>query len=262
MSVIEAGKNVQFGIFIVMLIATIYYLQRALAGHNIEMRKMEQVDAISDAVDRAVEEGNPIYATPGNRAYLSGMFAPMTIAGMNAIRYTARLCVRRGARIILPSPVNPEALPLIDGIFREVATAEGYPDAYKREDVIFFGGDQNQYSMGFTGTIAREGVSGAVFCGATTGGGDNSPAGWVREYGGMVIGGTARVGHQGSWAMLADYPLFMDDIYGFGAICSENNVVRSSMIAGDLTKFIAVGLVLLGAILAAVGLPMLDWLAL
>jgi hypothetical protein len=260
MSLIEAGKNAQFGIFIIIAFAGFYYLWRALTGHRIEMRKMEQFVAISDVVDRAVELGRPMYATAGNRAYLAGMFAPMTIAGMNAIRYITRLCIRRGARIILPSPVNPEALPLIDGIFREAASAEGHPEAYNADDVIFYGGNQSQYSMGFTGTISREGVAGAVFCGATTGGGDNSPAGYVREYGGLVIGGTARYGHQGSWAMLGDYSLFMDDVYGFGAACSEDDVVRATMASGDLVKICLIGLAVILAILAAAGMPTTDWL--
>jgi len=93
-------------------------------GKTQELRKMSQVDAISDVVDKAVEEGKPIYISPGDQAYLSGMYANMTITGMNVLRYTTRLAIQRGDESHIPDSSQPESLPLIDGIFKEVAVAE------------------------------------------------------------------------------------------------------------------------------------------
>lgn len=255
---IATGRYTEFLIMVVTAIATYYFLWMAVRGKPQELREMPQIDAISDAVDRGVETGRPVYCSPGDMAYLSGMYAPMTIAGMNVIRYTARLAVRKGARIILPVPCNPEAMPLIDGIFREVCVAEGKPEAYKRDDVIYYGVDQSHHSMGLTATIAREGCAAAVFCGATRGGGTNSPAGWAREFGGIVIGGTARYLHQGSWAMLADYPAFMDDTNAMGAVASGDDVVKASLVGGDIVKLVIVAFVIVAIILAAAGLPVVT----
>jgi len=260
MSIIVAGKVVEFLISVMIAVAAIYYLWSAMKGKVQDLRLMPQVEAISDVVDKAVEEGKPVYISPGDQAYLSGMYAPMTIAGMNVLRYTTRLAIRRGARPAYPVPVNPESLPLIDGIFREVCVAEGKPEAYRREDVIYYGSEYNSYTTGFTATISREGASGLVEVGAITGGGSSTPAGWVREFGGTVVGGTARYLHQGTWAMLADYPMFMDDIFAIGAICSGDNEVKASIVGGDVAKLILFGITLLFSILAVLGVPTAKWL--
>jgi len=258
--IIATGKVAEFVVFIASAIAGIYYLWSAMKGKTQALRPMPQVDAISEGVDKAVEEGKPVYASPGDQAYLSGMYAPMTITGMNVLRYTAKLAIQKGARVIFPVPVNAESLPLIDGIFREVCVAAGKPEAYRREDVIYYGTEYSLHAMGLTATLAREGVSCYVEVGAITGGGSSTPAGWAREFGGLVVGGTARYLHQGTWAMLADYPMFMDDIFSAGAICSGDDVVKASLVGGDVVKLALVAITVLFAILAAAGLPALSWI--
>ena len=254
MSIIQSGKTVELLATVLIVATTLYYLWEASRGKVQELRKMPQVDAISDMVDKAVEEGKAVYITPGDTAYLSGMYANMTIAGMNVLRYTTRLCIRRGAKVTYPIPVNPESLPLIDGIYKEVAVAEGKPEAYRREALQYYANDWTSYTIGFTATLAREGVSGLVQVGASTGGGSSTPAGWAREFGGTVIGGTARWAHQGTWAMLADYPVFMDDIFAMGALCSEDNEVKASLVGGDVVKLVIMfGVTILFAIIAAAG---------
>ena len=256
---IEAGKGLEFFVFFVTLAGTLYYTWQAVQGNPQPLRDLPQVAAISEGVDRAVETGRPVYVSPGDMAYLEGMYAPMTLAGMNVVRYTTRLAVQRGARVILPVPCNAGTLPLLDGIFREVAVEEGRPETYRREDVIWFGPDQGHHSMGLTAVIAREGCACTIFNGAFRGRGTNSPIGWAREYGGLVIGGTARLLHQGSWAMLSDYPCFMDDVYAMGAECSEDDVVKSAQVGGDLAKLVVLAMVIIFALAAIVVRdPVLD----
>jgi hypothetical protein len=257
---IQAGKVAEFIMMIIIAAATLYYLWNAMHGKRLEIRQMRQLAAISDGIDKAVEEGKPVYISPGDQAYLQGMYAAMTIAGMNVLRYTTRQAIRKGARIIYPVPVNPESMPLIDGIFREVAVAEGKPEAYKMEDVRYFGTEWSTYTGGFTAVLAREGVSCLVEVGAITGGGSTTPVGYAREFGGLVVAGTARYNHQGTYAMLADYPLFMDDIFAIAALCSEDNEVRASIVGGDVVKILLLGLTLLFTILARAGLPAATWL--
>jgi hypothetical protein len=257
--VLRDGRVVEFVVFSFTLLFTLYYLWQAVQGRPTPLRELPQVAAISEGVDRAVETGQPIYVSPGDMAYLEGMYAPMTLAGMNVVRYTTRLAIQRGARVILPVPCNAGTLPLLDGIFREVAVAEGKPETYRRDDVIWFGPDQGHHSMGLTSIIAREGCACAIFNGACRGGGTNSPVGWAREYGGLVIGGTARLLHQGSWAMLSDYPCFMDDVYAMGAECSQDDVVKSAQVGGDVSKLIVLAMVIIFSVLAiALGQPVLD----
>ena len=256
---ISEGRIVELIFFIIAGALVWYFLYRASEGESFEVRMLAQVQAISDGIDKAVEENRPIFAAAGNLAYLSGLYATMTINGMNIVRYTARLAIRRGARIILPVPFNPEAMPLIDGIFREAAIREGKPEAYNRDDVRYYGGAELSWSTGVAGDILSHGASLIIFIGATSSA-EMLGAGAGLTQGAMVIAGTPRYVHQATWACMADYPLFCDDIYGAGAVCSEDNFVRASILGGDIIKVgMMLGLLIILA-LALGGTPVLDWL--
>lgn len=223
------------------------------------LRWLPQLEAIEEGVSRGAEEGKPVICTPGNFAYLSGMYAPMTIAGMNIFRYTATLCVRKGVRIIGGVPQYPEVISLMDGIFREVCTAEGKPEAYKREDIVYSGNTESSYSIGLQGLIGTYGCSCFIGIGANASS-VSTPTGFARLAGAITITGTARWGMQGTFAMFSDYYLAMDDVYSAGALVVEDEVVRSSLIGGDVGKWVSVLIILIGSIAAVVGIPILEWL--
>jgi len=254
---LRSGKISELIFLAITIVATLYYLWSAMQGKQQRLRKMEQVDAIAEGVDRAVEEGKPVYVTPGNLAYFSGLYAPMTVNGMNIVRYTARLCVRRGARVIFPVPYNPEAYPLIDGIFREACVAEGKPEAYKREDVRYYGGTEASFALGASADVARTSCSLSIMVGACSSA-EIFMSGSSLVQGAMVIFGTPRYAHQATAACMSDYPLFCEDIYGAGAICSGDNIVASSLLGGDIVKLCLIGALILFAILATVGLPVVT----
>ncbi|MEM2922392.1 MAG: hypothetical protein QXF26_08775, partial [Candidatus Bathyarchaeia archaeon] len=68
--------------------------------------------------------------------------------------------------------------------------------------------------------------------------------------------------HQATWACFADYPLFCDDIYGAGALCSGDNSVRASIMAGDIVKLLMMLGLIVSLAMALAGLPILNWLKL
>jgi len=153
-----SGKAAEFFFFIIIAVAAIYYLWQAIKGKAVEIRELPQFDAISDGIDKAVEEGHPVYITIGGYAYLSGLYATMAISGLNVLRYTTRLAVRRGATMHIPVPRQPEAFALMDGIYREVCVSEGKPESYDRDNVQFYGSNEAYYT-GIAGWIARDGRS-------------------------------------------------------------------------------------------------------
>ena len=262
MSLIATGFIVNFLLFIATFVSLLVHYYFASKGRKwaYEMRPMPQVQAISDGIDRAVEQGKPVHISVGDQSYLSGLFAVMTIAGMNVYRYTLRLCVRKGARPIIAVPWNPECLPLMDGIFREVATAEKKPEMYKRDDMVYFGATEGHHSIGWTATILREGCACIVEVGAMTGGGCTTPIGFARDQGALVIGGTGRWIHQGTWCVLGDYPLFMEDIYAAGASVTGDPTVQSTQVSGDPIKLAIIVLIAVLTALTFAGVPSLSWL--
>lgn len=259
-SVIGSGKIAELSIFAVIAAATLFLLWRAMKGKTVKLRHITMVDAIPDIVDRAVETGKPIHCGAGEYAYLSGMFTPMTIAGMNVLRYTTRLCFRKGARIIAHVACNPEAFPLIDGIVREAAVAEGHPEKYNRDDIHWFGPTEQNWQGGLIADILSQGSAALIMVGAITG--RTIPAmGATHANGGVVMGGTARYMHNGSWAAMADYSLFSEDVYAAGAITSNDPQVTSIQAAGDYVKFILIALFAILAIATVLGVPVTGWLS-
>ena len=262
MSIIGAGKAVEVLFAIATLVISFIILWQGMQGKKYELRSMPQFEAISDGVDRAVEQGLPVYVAPGAYAYLSGLYAPMTVAYLNILRHTARLAVRRGAELRLPIAMNPETLPLTDGIYREVCVAEGKPEAYHRENVFWSSINESGYSVGLAAQVQRTGCATYVVVGALTGTGDINPTGTARSNGAIVIGGTARMRHQGTYAMLIDYLMVGPDVYAIAAEASGDPVVVSTIVSNDVLQLIAMVVLVVGIVLALAGTPVVSWLKL
>jgi len=260
MQIIAEGRLVEAVITFATIIMTLIILNRTSAGKPISIRWMNQINAMNDGVNKALEEGKPVFVTVGCYAYLSGIYAAMTIAGLNVTRYIAKLCVGRGAEVRFPVSKQPESLPIIDGIYREVCVSEGRPEAYVRENVQYFGG--HGYSVGTSGWIAREGCSLYVMVGALGGtSADVDALCFAKMSGALSTGGTGRWAHQGTWAVLTDYPMFTDDIYAVGALCAEDKFMQSTIAGGDFVKIAMIVVMLIGLLAVAAGLPFKDWLA-
>jgi hypothetical protein len=59
--------------------------------------------------------------------------------------------------------------------------------------------------------------------------------------------------------MLSDYPCFMDDVFAMGAECSEDDVVKSAQVGGDVSKLVVLAMVVIFSFLAIVlREPILD----
>jgi hypothetical protein len=259
MSLIQEGKIVEAILTFTTIAMTMIILNRASAGKSIPIRWMSQIDAMGDGVNKALEEGKPVFVTVGCYAYLSGIYAAMTIAGLNVTRYIAKLCVGKGAEVRFPISKQPECLPIIDGIYREVCVSEGKPEAYVRDNVQYFGG--HGYSTGISGWVAREGCSLYVMVGALGGtSADVDGLCFAKMSGALSTGGTGRWAHQGTWAVLTDYPMFTDDIYAVGALCAEDEVMQSTIAGGDFVKIAMIIFTLIGLIAVAAGIPFDEWM--
>jgi hypothetical protein len=246
--------------FAVTVIDVVYHTWRAQQGMGLELRMLAPVEAISDGIDRCKEMGRPLYLTIGCYAELSGLYAPMTISAINIQRYASRLAIRRDVETWFMIPMIPEALPLVDGIYREVCVAEGKPEAYKRDHVQWFGQLEAGYSTGAAGVAGRIRAGTAICAGALSGTGDIAPTAVNRTVGALMIGGNARYTHQGVYSIWFDYSLWTSDVYAAGAYCAGDPFMRSSVVAQDVITWLCVALPLIALILGAAGLGT-DWLA-
>jgi len=261
--VLRSARIVDLVFFVVAAVATFYYLWNALHGKKESLRLLPAVTAISDGVDRAVEEGRPVFSSAGNLSLLSGgTYAPMAIASMNITRYTASLCVTKGARIIIPVPSNPEMFPVLDGIFREVAVSQGKPEAYRREDVRYYGPTEWSFGVSCSRDVAIERPALFLAVGANSSA-ETLIMGTCYFVGATIIAGTPRWGHQGNSTMFGDYFLWCEDVYAAGAYASGDAAAMSAYVGGDVVKLVVVSLLILAAFLFFAGLPIVankGWL--
>lgn len=258
---LQTGSGWIIIFLVAALIAVIYHMWAGLSGKiNLDLRPLAPVEAISDGIDRCKEMGRPLYLSIGAYAQLSGLYAPMTISAMNIQRYAARLAIRRDVEPWFMVPMIPEALPLIDGIYREVCVAEGKPEAYKRDHVQWFGQIEAGYSTGAAGMASRIKAASAVVAGAMSGTGDIAPTATNRTYGALMIGGNARYTHQGVYSVWYDYTLWASDVYAAGAYCSEDPSLLSSVMAQDVMTWMCVVISLIALIVATSWGT--DWLTL
>jgi len=137
--------------------------------------------------------------------------------------------------------------------------AEGKPEAYNADNVRFFGKDSASSAAGIAQHLAHTGCSLYVDVGAPSGS-SYSPMGIAKEYGALLIAGTARWVHQGAYACYGDYVLFMGDVIAAGALASGDEVVKSSVVAGDAINLFAFALLCIAVILAVAGMPVVNWL--
>jgi hypothetical protein len=224
--------------FVVTILDVLYHTMLASSGQGLELRMLAPVEAISDGIDRCKEMGRPLYTTVGCYAELSGLYAPMTISAINIQRYAARLAIRRDVETWFMVPMIPEAMALIDGIYREVCVAEGKPEAYKRDHVQWFGQLEAGYSTGAAGIAGRIRAATAICAGALSGTGDIAPTATNRTVGALMIG-----------------------VYAAGAYCAGDPFMRSSVVAQDVITWICIILPLVALLVGAAGLG-LDWMTL
>ena len=249
---IAQGKLVETAFFIGTVALVLYTMFR---GKPVKFRRLPAVEAMDDMIDRCVELGRPYYFSPGDQA-LSGENAPMTIAGLNVLRYLARKCFGKDVKILAHTN-QAQLMTLMDGIIREGAIAAGKPEKYSSDQLRYLGGG----TAAVIADMRRQKIGCYTAVGGFGGQQCYTELEEAHRAGAVVIGGTARYYHNGNFAIHADYPMFMEDIYAAAADVSGDPRVQSGLVSGDAIKLIILVALIVFSILGALGLPVLQWLS-
>ena len=65
MEIIGKGKIVAFIVFLAFWLIVLVYIRLVEKGHKVEIRRLAPLDAIDEAIGRAVEMGRPVMVNPG-----------------------------------------------------------------------------------------------------------------------------------------------------------------------------------------------------
>ncbi|GAH57602.1 unnamed protein product, partial [marine sediment metagenome] len=232
-----------------------FFMEQSKKGKEWTIRRIPGLDAIDEAVGRCTELKRPLHYNVG-LSNVRGRAAAQTMAGINVLTYTARLCAKYDTEMIVTC-CNYEQLPYLEEAVEAEFTAVGktVPASYVR----YVGRGQGQLSIACQGIFERENIGANIMLGLYD---EECVAIAEKGYrvGAMGIGGCASLGQVAILAAIMDYVLIGEEMYAAGAYISRDPVQLSTIVASDLPKIGGLILLVLGLILTQFGFNFKDLL--
>jgi len=239
----------------VIIGSIIYQIYRVKqTGKTPKIRSMPGVEALEEAVGRAVELNRPVHYSEGHP--LAGKMydvwqGPQYLAGLSVLAYVAKMCAQKGARLIC-SIGHSELLPLVKESLRTQYRMENKLEEFNEDDIYFF--PEQSYALGTVRTIEQEKVGANILFG-TYWGQDTLMLPEAGVYAGaMQIGATAGIGSLPFFIAAMDYVLIGEELFVAGAITSEDPIQIAAIVGQDVGKIYAILLSVLGILMATMGM--------
>ncbi len=248
MSILISGKITAFVLFTLIVIVIAYLSIQGDRGRKYNLkRKLEAIEAIPEAIGRAVELDRPIHYTPGSESTTGGR-GTQTWMGIVIGGYVTKICAKLGAKITWS--VRAEHLPMAREIYREAFVLEGQPGV--EPDVRYYGA----FAIGCIETIANDKSAVNILFG---GFGSELPqiAEAAARLGCFQIGGSSNPPMVPLVVASCDYSLIGEENFAAGAILSENNVQLGGLVALDIIKVCFTSLIVLGSLLISANITAL-----
>lgn len=237
-------------------ILILYYMQLGRSGKQFELRRIPGLDAIDEAVGRCTELKRPLHYNAG-LSNLRGSWAAATMAGIDVLGYVSRLCAKYDTEMIVTCS-NYEQFPYLQETVETEFAAMGkaVPESYVR----YIGQGQGNLSIACQGIFERENIGANIMIG-----GYDEECVSIAEKGYRVgaigIGGTHAMSQVAILAAVMDYVLIGEEVYAAGAYCSADPIQIATVAGADIPKIAAFLLILLGLVLAQLGIPFAEWLS-
>jgi hypothetical protein len=249
MSLIASGKIIDL-VFLIGIwgISALYILFKERMKFTI--RRMAAIDAIEEAVGRAVEMDRPVVMNIGGGGLRQGEYAPPTMAGITVLDYVARISARLGANLIAPmySEGGVETIPVATEIIRDAYLAEGAIDRFHPEEMIQF----LPVQASVMALADRERPAANIMIGYYW----HESCIWAEAFGrvgAIQVGGTTNLYQIPFFAGACDYVLIGEEIYPVSAYLSKDPRLISTIAGQDTFKWVSMALIILGAILVSFG---------
>jgi hypothetical protein len=232
----------------IAMAALVYYYMTS--GKTIHIRRIPGLDAIEEAVGRSAEMGKPVVCSFG-----ISTFNYWTLAGLAILSHVARISARTGTRLIVPTGGSDSSLivrPVAEEIVQTAYTVEGVQDHYNPDDIPFLSGQQYAYTGGYIGILQRTRPGSVIMTGSHASEAMNI-AETSNAVGAITITSGSYVSNVAALACASDYILIGEEAPAAGAYLSDDPAQRASIRVQDLSKWLALGLMILGLAAYAVG---------
>lgn len=227
----------------VVCAAVLAYIVAARRGMNLWVRPIAGLEAVTDAVGRAVEMGKSILFVPG----IQDINDIQTVAGVTVLSRVARIAAEYDAEIKVPT-----ARSLVMATCRETVEASflhaGRPDSYHADDIYYLTDEQFGYVAGVTGQMVREEPAACFYMGsfyaeslilAETG----------NAIGSIQLAGTAQPSQLPFFIAACDYTLIGEEFFAASAYLSGEPQQLGSLKGQDFGKLLCGVLILVGCLL-------------
>lgn len=244
--IIASGRIFQLCVALSIGILTYVAYNYGKQGRTWEIRQLEALEAIYDGIGRAAETGRPILMLPG----ISNLGNPQTLAGLTLFGEISQRSAEIGVEAIA-SASNTAVITATEAIVRGAYTAAGKPEMYAPGKYVrWFGGDQFAYAVGSAGQIMATKPSVILYAGyflfdVIVSGDTGSRVGAVQ------IGGT--LGSMEMISMMCDYIFIGEELYAASAAITQDKMSMATIAGQDWIKILAVGLMVLGALVKMAG---------
>lgn len=265
MQILVPGRIATLVFMLAVLVLVLYYIRRGMMGKLPNIRDIAGVSAIREAVGRATEMGLPVHSAVGDVADLKGAYVAQVLAGLTVMSETAKLSARYDTPFIATiggtGGAGSELVPLIEQLVENAYRSEGKLESFKPENIRMVSGERIAWALGVIGIFYNEGLGANIMVGPWAG--TWLPVSEVAaRLGAIQIGGTAREAMMPIMACICDYFLIGEDIFAAAALLSKNPGITSSIVVEDLVKVALMGLIVVGVVLLAAGLPIIKTLLL
>jgi hypothetical protein len=238
-----------------IMLASTYYIYSARKGKVPKIRRIAGIDAIDEAIGRAVEMGRSVFFNPGIGDLTGAGTGPQTIAGLGVLNYVSKKCVDVSTRLIVPVR-NTTVWPIAADIVETAYRLAGKQQEYRAGDIMFLSSDQFGFTSSYLGLLMREKPGANIMIGAywaesmqlaTTG----------ARVGCIQIAGTAAVAQIPYFVLASDYCLIGEEIYAASSYVAGEGEQIASLAGQDFGRLLCVAVMLLGALLNTGGIKLL-----
>ncbi|MBA3316388.1 MAG: fibronectin type III domain-containing protein [Planctomycetaceae bacterium] len=233
-------------LLIVVCGAVLAFIAAARRGLNLWVRPIAGLEAVTDAVGRAVEMGKSVMFVPG----VLDINEIQTVAGVTVLSRVAKIAAEYDAEIKVPT-----ARSLVMATCRETVQASylhaGRPESYNADDIYYLTDEQFGFAAGATGQMMREKPAACFYMGAfyaeslilaETG----------NSIGAIQVAGTAMPSQLPFFIAACDYTLIGEEFFAASAYLSGEPQQLGSLKGQDSGKIVAGVLIILGCVLATV----------
>ncbi len=248
-SVVTKGQFTSLLVFVMMVVLEFYFYREASKGRVKQLRRLEGVDKIDEAIGRATEMGRPVFAPTSLASFFSSV-APAVLANLSVIGYLGKKTAEMGVPLIVGVAYS-DVLPVATELYRQGCIAAGKPEMFKESNVRFLTPQQWAFTAGIFGILERERPGANIFIGYFAA--EALHLGVVgNRVGAINIAGNIDLGMASFFAVTCDYTLLGEEVYAAGAYVSGDPVQINAIVGQDVIKWFVTILLIIGTLAATV----------